>query len=104
MIELNHENFNEIVLKSKGPFLVNFWSPSCSACLNTDKVLNLIEDKLNGKVHFGNLNILQNPGIAQEYSIPATPTLIIFKNGQAVERAIGMRSEKVLLEKLKSLI
>ena len=104
MIDLNDENFGEEVLNKKGLFLVGFWSPMCAACRNLGWILSNVEKELNGKVGFGKLNIFETPQIAKRYKIPATPTIIIFKNGEPIEKAVGLRPEQVLIKKLNSLI
>jgi len=104
MIDLNDENFEEEVLNKEGLFLVDFWSPACAPCQKMSLVLDNVAKELEGKVGFGKLSIFEGPKIAKKYKIPATPTIIIFKNGEVIERAVGLRSEQVLIDKLNSLI
>ena len=104
MIDLNDENFEKEVLDRKGLFLVDFWSHTCTPCQRMNLVLNNVAKELGGKVEFGKLNILEESQIAKRYKILATPTIIIFKNGKPIERAVGLRSEHVLINKLNSLI
>lgn len=97
MIELNQDNFKKEV---SDLILVFFWSPACGACAGC---FPLAED-LSKYVNVGMVNIFEEYEIAQEYNIPATPTIIIFKNGVAVERAVGLRSKEVLIDKMNSLV
>ena len=102
MLELNDENFKQEVLESKKLVLVDFWKSGCNSC----SVMNLIiEDmaKMITKVKIGKLNINENPETAKMYKIPAVPTFIIFKDGEAIEKAVGLRSKEVLTNKLNSL-
>ena len=104
MIDLNDENFEKEVLNRKGLFLVDFWSHTCAPCQRMNLVLNNVAKELAGKVEFGKLNILEELKIAKRYKILATPTIIIFKNEKPIERAVGLRSERVLINKLNFLI
>ena len=103
MIDLNDENFEEEVLNRKGLFLVDFWSPTCAPCQRMDLVLDNVAKELGEKVGFGKLNIFEGSQTAKKYKIPATPTIIIFRDGELVERAVGLRPEQVLISKLNSL-
>ena len=103
MIDLNRENFKAEVLESKGLFLIDFWSPTCPPCQKMSLILDNVAQEVK-EVRFGKVNILEEPEITGEYKIPATPTIIIFKDGKAIERAVGLRSEQVFIDKLNSLI
>ena len=104
MIDLNDENFEKEVLNRKGLFLVDFWSHMCALCQRMDLVLDNVAKELGGRVEFGKLNIFEGSQTAKKYEIPATPTIIIFKDGEPIERAVGLRSEQLLINKLNSLI
>jgi len=69
-----------------------------------DTVIDEIDKEVNNKAKVGKLNVFENSEIAEKYKIPAVPTLIIFKNGQAVQKAVGLRSKEVLINKINSLI
>jgi len=104
MLELNDQNFEKEVLKSKKLVLVNFWRPGCKPCLIMEPVIEEVAKELEGRVEVGKLNVMENPEIAKAYTIPATPALIIFKEGKAIEKAVGLRSKQVLINKLNSLL
>jgi len=103
-MELNDENFEREVLKSEQPVLVVFWRTGCGACLTINPVIEEVAKEFEGRVKVGKLNIFENPETAKEYKIPAVPTLIIFKNGEPMEKAVGLRSKQILIDKLSSLI
>jgi len=103
MIDLNDENFEQEVLNRKGLFLVDFWSPTCAPCQRMDLVLDNVAKELGEKVGFGKLNIFEGSQTAKKYKIPATPTIIIFRDGEVIEKAVGLRPEQVLISKLNSL-
>ena len=102
MLELSDKNFKKEVLESKTPVLVGFWRPGCSACSSLSFLFEEVEREVKSKAKVGKLNIWENPIIAKEFKIPAVPTLIIFKNGKAEEKAIGLRSKEILIKKLSS--
>ena len=104
MLELNEDNFKKEILESNIPSLVVFWRPGCDACSFSLILIKEMEKELNGKAKIGIMNIFENSEIAQKYKIPAVPTLIIFKNGEAKEKAVGMRSKQILIDKINLLV
>ena len=104
MIELDDQNFKEKVLESGKLALIYFWRPGCGPCLTAEPVIEEVANELGDRVVVGKLNIMENPEAAKIYGIPATPTLIIFKNGEPAEKAVGLRPKQVLIDKLNSLL
>lgn len=104
MIELDRENFKEEILETELPVLVVFWRPGCGACSTIFSILKEVFEELGDTIKVAELNILYAPEIAEEYKIPAVPTLIILKNGKIKERAVGPRSKDLLVERMKLLI
>lgn len=103
MLELNDENFGKEVLENKELTLVEFWMPGCKACLAMAPIVEEVAQELAGRVKVGKLNIAENPETAKLHKIPAVPTTIIFKDGQPIEKAVGLRPKQVLIDKLNSL-
>jgi thioredoxin 1 len=104
MIELNDQNFEEKVLKSEKLALVIFWSLGCRPCLTMEPIIEEIAKEFEGRVEVGKLNIIENLEIAKKYGVPATPTLIIFKDGKPIEKAVGLRPKQILIDKLNLLL
>jgi thioredoxin 1 len=104
MIELNDQNFEKEVLKNEKLALVIFWSPGCGPCLKMEPIIEEITKEFEGRVEVGKLNIIENLEIAKKYGIPATPTIIIFKSGEPIERAVGLRPKQILINKLNLLL
>jgi len=104
MNELTTQNFEEEVIKSEKPVLVDFWSPNCSPCLVIAPIIEEIAEEFKGRAKVGRLNTMENPEIARQYKIVGIPTLIIFKEGKPKERATGLRPKKIIVNKLNSLI
>ncbi len=103
MLNLDDQNFEKEVLKNEGLVLVNFWRPGCKPCLTMELVIEEVAKELENKIKVGRLNVIENPETAKLYGIPATPTIIIFKNGEPIEKAVGLRQKQVLVDKLYSL-
>lgn len=104
MLELNDENFEREVLKSEQLVLVDFWMPGCKACLAMTPVIEEVAKELNDRVKAGKLNVAENPETAKVYKIPGVPTLIIFKDGKPIEKAVGLRPKQILIDKLNLLL
>jgi thioredoxin 1 len=82
-------NFNQVVLKSKQPVLVDFWAPWCAPCRAIAPVIEEMAQTYAGRVRVVKVNTDENPGISRRFQIQAIPTLMMFKNGQPVERRSG---------------
>ena len=83
------ESFEQDVLISEIPVLVDFWAPWCGPCRMVAPVVDEIAEQYDGRVKVVKLNTDENPGIAGQYNIRSIPTLMIFKNGQRVEQVVG---------------
>ena len=103
LLKLTDENFEKEVLQSNIPVLVGFWRQGCGACSSLPFVLEEVSKSVGTRAKVGELNIFENPEIAQKYKVPAVPALVIFKSGEAKERAVGLRDKEVLINKLVSL-
>ena len=104
MLEFNDENFEEKVIKSEQLVLVDFWMPGCKPCLMMEPIIEQIDKEIGDKIKIGRLNIFESPETHKTYRAPGVPYLIIFKNGEPIEKAVGLRSRQVLVDKLNSLL
>ncbi len=82
-------NFDQEVLKSDIPVLVDFWAEWCGPCRMVGPIVEEIARDMEGKVSVGKLNVDENPEIPSKYGIRSIPTLMIFKNGELVDKIVG---------------
>lgn len=87
--EVNDKNFEELVLRSDLPVVVDFWAPWCPPCLAFAPKLEEYAEKLQGKVKFLKLNVDENSLVAKQYQVQSIPTTIVFVNGNWMARGIG---------------
>ena len=90
------DNFDEKVLKSPIPVIVDFYSDSCVACKMLAPVLGGIEDDYEDRIQVYKVNTNFDQELAQQYGIMSNPTLILFKDGEAADRKVGAQTADVL--------
>ncbi len=99
-IELNDTNFQQEVLNSDTPVLVDFWAVWCGPCRMVAPVVEEIAKEYNGKLKVGKLDVDSNPEVSMKFGIRSIPTLMVFKGGQVVEQIIGAMPKRNLLDKV----
>ncbi len=104
IIDVNLDNFEEEVLKSDVPVLVDLWAPWCAPCKAIGTTVSEIDEEYNGKLKVVKLNIDQSPELATKYNIMSIPTLLIFKDGQVDGQIIGLVGKDKIESKFKHLI
>ena len=92
--------FQDDVLKSSEPVLVDFWASWCQPCRMVAPVVEEIASENAGKIKVLKLDVDENQNTAQQYSVSSIPTLILFKDGQPVERIVGFNPKDRLMSKL----
>jgi len=95
-IEVDDNNFDQTVLQSETPVLVDFWAPWCRPCLMTAPVLEELAEEYAGRITIAKLNVDQNAKTAAKYGIMAIPNLIVFKKGQPASQIVGYKPKAEL--------
>lgn len=100
-IEFKDDNFQQEVLESDKPVLVDFWAPWCGPCQMMSPIIDDVSEQVSENAKVGKLNVDENPQTAQKYGVMSIPTLIIFKDGEILKQMTGVQSKEALLEELK---
>lgn len=100
-IELYKETFEQEVLQSDIPVLVDFWATWCGPCKMIAPIVKEIADEYDGKILVGKVNVDEEPTLTMQYNVSSIPTLMVFKNGQLVNKAVGYREKDEILKMLK---
>jgi thioredoxin 1 len=98
VITFTDGNFDQEVLKSEMPVLVDFYAPWCAPCLRVAPIVQEIAKEFGDNIKVGKINVDENNQIAMDYQIQSIPTLMIFKNGEMVERVIGAVNKASIAE------
>ncbi len=101
VIEVNDNNFQEEVLDAKGTVLVDFWAPWCGPCRMQTPILENLAKSGQFDAKIVKLNTEEGPKIAGNFSIKAIPTIIVFKDGNEVERLVGVQTEDSLKKSIQ---
>ncbi|MBP2018286.1 thioredoxin 1 [Symbiobacterium terraclitae] len=100
VITLSAENWAREVEQSTEPVLVDFWAVWCGPCRMIAPVVEEIAADYEGRLKVGKLNVDENNELAARYGVVSIPTLLVFKNGQPVERIVGFQPKKELAAKI----
>ena len=101
VLEVNDSNFEKEVIQSSGKVLVDFWAPWCAPCKMQAPILESLSQSGDVNAKIVKLNTDESKSTALKYNIQSIPTLIIFENGNELERLVGTQPEDVLKQRLK---
>jgi thioredoxin 1 len=103
-IAITDQTFDETVLKSTKPVLVDFWATWCGPCQMQGPIVEEVAREMEGKAVVGKVNVDENPTSAGKYGVMSIPTLIIFKGGQPVKQMVGVQSKDILISALTAVV
>lgn len=97
---ITKDNFNNEVMNSEKPVLIDFWASWCGPCRMVSPIVDEIADEVSS-VKVVKINVDEQPELAQKYDIMSIPTLMVMKNGKIVNKSVGAKSKQSLIEMLK---
>jgi len=100
-IIVTENNFESEVLKSNIPVLVDFWASWCGPCRMLAPVLAEIAEEQEGKVKVAKINVDEQPALAMQFGVASIPTLVMFKDGKATAKSVGVRPKSQIEEMFK---
>jgi thioredoxin 1 len=95
---LTDDNFQNEINNSETPVLIDFWAEWCGPCRRVSPIVEEIAEEYGGRLRVGKLNVDENPRATSQYGIRSIPTLIVFKNGEPVDRIIGAVPKRHIVE------
>ncbi len=103
-LEITDANFEELVLKSDKPVILDFWAVWCGPCRMVGPIVDEIHNEYEGKAVVGKVDVDKSPGVAGQFGIRNIPTILFFKNGEIVDKQVGAVPKQTLVNKLEGLL
>ena len=98
------QNFQQDVLSSDKPVLVDFWAPWCGPCKIISPLVDALAQEYEGKIKVGKLNVDDNPDVSGQFGVMSIPTLMFFKNGQPVKSIVGAQGRDTIKSAIESVL
>lgn len=99
-LELTDNNFDELVLQSDKPVLVDFWAEWCGPCRMVGPIVEELAGEYEGRAVIGKVNVDENREVSSKFGIRNIPTLLVFKNGEVVDKQVGVAPKNALAGKI----
>lgn len=103
-LEITETNFDDLVIKTDKPVIIDFWAEWCGPCRMVGPIVNEIAEAYKDKVVVGKVDVDSNPGIANKFGIRNIPTILFFKNGEVVDKQIGAVPKSNIVNKLEAIL
>lgn len=99
-VKITKENFEEEVLNSNIPVIVDFWATWCAPCMMLGPVLEEIAEEYEGKIKVGKVNVDEQPELSMQFKVVSIPMVVLVENGQVVKKTVGFMPKDALLKEL----
>lgn len=96
-VTITKENFEQVVLKSDKPVLVDFWATWCGPCKMLSPIIEEVRKETEGRAVVGKINVDEQQELAMQFGVMSIPTLLVFKNGEIVKKQIGFIPKQAVL-------
>ena len=103
-LEITDATFDEVVLKSDKPVVVDFWAAWCGPCRMITPIIDQLSTEYEGKALIGKVNVDHNPDTSFKYGVRSIPTILFIKDGEVVDKHVGVATKATLETKIASLI
>ena len=96
-ININKSNFQNEVMNSDKPVLLDFWAPWCGPCRMVSPIVDEVAEEVEGRVKVAKVNVDEQPELAQRFQVMSIPTLVVMKKGKVVSTSVGVKSKNAIL-------
>jgi len=103
-VEITDANFEELVLKSDKPVVVDFWAAWCGPCRMIGPIIDEMYGEYEGKAVIAKVNVDENPGVSAKFGVRNIPTVLFIKNGEVADKSVGAVPKAQLTDKLNALL
>ncbi len=103
-LEITDANFEELVVKSDKPVVIDFWAVWCGPCRMIAPLIEEMSKEYEGKAVIGKLDVDSNPAVTSKFNIRNIPTVLFLKNGEVVDKQVGAAPKSALVQKLEALL